>query len=748
MQLRTRIDDSAQDMTVEALANIYTPSYRMMAVVREYVSNAIDAQRDAGCEDPVRLDIKDDDQRLTITVEDQGYGMDRETLERVYVHISLSDKRDSEDAIGGFGIGAKAAHSLGGTLMVTSDTGTQAHRLLATRDTVTGGIVNELTEIESTGSSGTTVVVDSESVHHGPIRQFLTLLSLTSRVRITGDFAPAHQYQDSGVFRTGHLASEVAERLGVDESRLFAVPAGVPGSWLSEFDIVAGVPVPTRLSETRGWRGIYDPSLAELCMDTFRPGVFLAADVSSDYALPRSREALLSATTGEKVAEATTTRISDAELAALSDIAERELGDLLNGDLRIDPDVYDRWTPQDRVILASILSAVDNAGEVAVYRARKAGLPGSYYQQAAGANTDTGRLVKSGIPLPNSAAAVLDRTPRMARPTATKSVPTRVREAVQASTLPESPETLVIDAFDPADRQRAAVAVGLMYLGTPAVVTRPSSRARSAAVFTAHRVGGGVETRTIEEWVSLLESGSILGGSTAEFMERYVHARATAEMGQLRVEASYRILLSKCAGEVYASMPGSLPIYRFESAPSAVARAYRKRIEQTRKTVQQEVAGNSAFLIDREAVFASLAAQMEKYLSKEGIIDAAVSSSDRKLADPYSHTRPDDLFREKGVSRNYTGSVTLLRAGAPIRPELRVSAYSTVWNMRGVVIPISLAVRGGDLSAASAREVLEAVIESSPEPENTGISYSEACQLLDGLRSGDIPLTHAVTLVS
>lgn len=746
MHLRTRIDDSAQDMTVEALANIYTSNYRLMAVVREYVSNAIDAQRDAGCEDPVHLDIQDDTRRMTITVEDRGLGMDRETLERVYVHISLSDKRDSEDSIGGFGIGAKAAHSLGGTLMVTSDTGTQAHRLLATRDTVTGGIVNELTEIESTGSSGTTVVVDSESVHHGPIRQFLTLLSLTSRVRITGDFAPAHQYRDSGVFRTGHLASEVAERLGVDESRLFAVPAGVPGSWLSEFDIAAGVPVPTRLSETRGWRGIYDPSLAELCMDTFRPGVFLAADVSSDYALPRSREALLSATTGEKVAEATTTRISDAELAALSDIAERELGDLLNGDLRIDPDVYDRWTPQDRVILASILSAVDNAGEVAVYRARKADSSSAFARRGSG--TDTGKLVEGGIPLPNSVAAVLDRTPRMARPTATKSVPTRVREAVQASTLPESPETLVIDAFDPADRQRAAVAVGLMYLGTPAVVTRPSSRARSAAVFTAHRVGGGVETRTIEEWVSLLDSGAILGGSTAEFMERNVHTRATAEMGQLRVEASYRILLSKCAGEVYASMPGSLPIYRFESAPSAVARAYRKRIEQTRKTVQQAVTGNPAFLIDGEAVSASLAAQMEKYLSKEGIIDAAVSSSDRKLADPYSHTRPDDLFREKGVSRNYTGSVTLLRAGAPIRPELRVSAYSTVWNMRGVVIPISLAVRGGDLSAASAREVLESVIENAPEPENTGISYSEACQLLDGLRSGDIPLTHAVTLVN
>ena len=746
MQLRTRIDDSAQDMTVEALANIYTPSYRMMAVVREYVSNAIDAQRDAGCEDPVRLDIKDDGQRLAITVEDQGYGMDRETLERVYVHISLSDKRDSEDSIGGFGIGAKAAHSLGGTLMVTSDTGKVAHRLLATRDTVTGGIVNELTEIESTGNSGTTVVVDSESVHHGPIRQFLTLLSLTSRVRITGDFAPAHQYQDSGVFRAGHLASEVAERLGVDESRLFAVPAGVPGSWLSEFDIVSGVPVPTRLSETHGWRGIYDPSLAELCMDTFRPGVFLAADVSSDYALPRSREALLSATTGEKVAEATTTRISDAELASLSDIAERELGDVLQGDLSIDSEEYGRWTPQDRVILASILSAMDNAGEVAVYRARKADSSSAFARRGSG--TDTGKLVEGGIPLPNSAAAVLDRTPRMARPTATKSVPTRVREAVQASTLPESPETLVIDAFDPADRQRAAVAVGLMYLGTPAVVTRPSSRARSAAVFTAHRVGGGVETRTIEEWVSLLDSGAILGGSTAEFMERYVHTRATAEMEQLRVEASYRILLSKCAGEVYASMPGSLPIYRFESAPSAVARAYRKRIEQTRKTVQQAVTGNPAFLIDREAVFASLAAQMEKYLSKEGIIDAAVSSSDRKLADPYAHTRPDDLFREKSMIRNYTGRVTLLRAGAPIRPELRVSTYSTAWNMRGVVIPISLAVRGGDLSAASAREVLEAVIESSPEPENTGISFSEACQLLDGLSSGDIPLTHEVTLVN
>lgn len=740
MQLRTRIDDSAQDMTVEALANIYTSNYRMMAVVREYVSNALDAQRDAGCEAPVRLDIQDDHRRLTITVEDQGAGMDRETLERVYVHISLSGKRDSADSIGGFGIGAKAAHSLGGTLMVTSDTGTVAHRLLSTRDTVTGGIVNELTEIASTGKSGTTVVVDAASVSPGPLALFLTLLSLTSRVSITGEYAPVHQYRDSGVFRTGNLASEVAERLGVSESRLFAVPAGVPDFWLSEFDIVAGVPVPTRYS-TANAHGRHSPSLRDLCSGTFRPGVFLAADVASGYALPRSREALLSATTGELVKDETTTRVSSTDLAALSDIAERELGDLLHSDLGIDSGAYDRWSPQDRVILASILAAMDNAGEVAVYRARK--VEGYYSRRDSG--SDTGILVEGGLPLPRTTAAVLDRTPRMTRPSITVAVPARIREAVRASTLPDSPDTLVIDAVDPDDRQRAAVAVGLLYLGTPAVVTRPAGRSRAAAKFTAHRVGGHAETRTVEEWVSLLDSGAILGGSTAEFTASSVRVKATAVMGDFRVEAAYSSHLVGDSGEVYASLPGSLPLYRFASAPSAVSRAYRQRIDQTRKTVRQAVSRSGMFRIAGEDVAQALSAQLWNCMGKEGLIDAAVLPSSHRLAEPHTHRSLDILVNANASSRVYGSSVALFRGDGHVRPRVYVANAPSGGHMLGVVSSVSHAVRNDGLSAASAREVLEAVLGGSPD--DPGISFSEACRLLDGLVTGDIPLVHEASLV-
>lgn len=742
MQLRTRIDDSAQDMTVEALANIYTPNYRMMAVVREYVSNALDAQRDAGCEDPVRLDIKDDSERLTITVEDQGAGMDRETLERVYVHISLSGKRDSADSIGGFGIGAKAAHSLGGTLMVTSDTGTEAHRLLSTRDTVTGGIVNELTEITSTGKPGTTVVVDAASIQPGPLTVFLTLLSLTSRVSITGTYSPAHQYQDSGVFRTGTLASEVADRLGVAESRLFAVPAGVTGSWLSDFDIAAGVPVPTRYSTDNAYRRHF-PSLHHLCSDTFRPGLFLAADVSSGYALPRSREALLSATTGEPVPESTTTRVADTDLAALSDIAERELGDLLHSDLSIDPDVYDRWTPQDRVILASILSAMNTADDVAVYRARKLDSAGYFARQGSG--TDNGKLVEGGLPLPGTTAAVLDRTPRMARPSATKTVPARIREAVRASTLYDFPDTLIIDAVDPDDRQRAAVAVGLMYLGTPAMITRPAARSRAAAKFTAYRAGGPSETRTVEEWVSLLESGAILGGSTAEFVESSVRVRATAVMGDFRVEAAYSTSLIGGVGAVYAALPGSLPLYRFASAPSAVSRAYRQRIDQTRKTVRQAVSQGVEFRIAGEAAAQALSAQLWTHMGKEGIIDAAVLPSSHRLVEPHTHKSLDKLVHTNVTGRVYASSVSLLRGDSCISPRVTISNTPPGGNMLSMVSSVGHAVRSSGLSATAAREVLEAVLEDSVD--EPGISFSEACRLLDGLATGDIPLVHEATVV-
>ena len=76
--------------------------------VRELVSNAVDANKDNDSSELVKVNIYKEGGQWYFQVKDEGKGMTPEHFENVYMKWFNSDKRNSNDKIGGWGIGSKS----------------------------------------------------------------------------------------------------------------------------------------------------------------------------------------------------------------------------------------------------------------------------------------------------------------------------------------------------------------------------------------------------------------------------------------------------------------------------------------------------------------------------------------------------------------------------------------------------------------------------------------------------------------
>ena len=105
--------DNQTALTIQASAkafkilsrNLYSNS--VAAVCREIISNAVDAHIQAGITTPPRVTLPTASSPSFI-VEDFGVGMSEETIDNVYSSYFASTKNQSNELIGGFGLGSKS----------------------------------------------------------------------------------------------------------------------------------------------------------------------------------------------------------------------------------------------------------------------------------------------------------------------------------------------------------------------------------------------------------------------------------------------------------------------------------------------------------------------------------------------------------------------------------------------------------------------------------------------------------------
>lgn len=107
--MTSRVDPEGARRMMEMLVNLYAD--RRLAVVREYVSNAVDATRVAGSTEAVAITSPTIlEPNLIIT--DRGTGMSVEEVEATFLAFAASTKRDTNDLVGGLGVGAKSAWAI------------------------------------------------------------------------------------------------------------------------------------------------------------------------------------------------------------------------------------------------------------------------------------------------------------------------------------------------------------------------------------------------------------------------------------------------------------------------------------------------------------------------------------------------------------------------------------------------------------------------------------------------------------
>lgn len=113
--MTSRVDPEGARRMMEMLVNLYAD--QRLAVVREYTANGVDAARVSGSNKPVNI-ITPTPMEPSLVITDHGTGMSLDEVERTYLAFAASSKRDSNDQVGGLGVGAKSAWALAESFLV------------------------------------------------------------------------------------------------------------------------------------------------------------------------------------------------------------------------------------------------------------------------------------------------------------------------------------------------------------------------------------------------------------------------------------------------------------------------------------------------------------------------------------------------------------------------------------------------------------------------------------------------------
>jgi len=172
------------------------------SIVREIASNCIDANTESGSTEPIRIKVTKPNSFANqgeISFSDNGIGISPQRIDDIFTLYFASTKRDGNEMIGGFGIGAKSPFAYTDVFrVVTRFEGTEYTYLMEKKGN--DRTCTLLTEGDYEGDSGTTILIpikdgyDYEKFVDAINRQTVLMRPISVELS-TGEFQPANVYE-------------------------------------------------------------------------------------------------------------------------------------------------------------------------------------------------------------------------------------------------------------------------------------------------------------------------------------------------------------------------------------------------------------------------------------------------------------------------------------------------------------------------------------------------------------------------
>lgn len=156
------IDPRAAKHLMNILAGIYSDNIR--AVIREYITNALDSHVEAGQTRPVEVTSPSRLQPY-FEVEDFGVGMSVDDIRNIYALYGASTKRETQDQTGSIGIGAKSALAYGTQFTVNAAKDGEQAVVLVSLDESGNGIMEVLSITKTDRPNGVKITIPVTQDH-------------------------------------------------------------------------------------------------------------------------------------------------------------------------------------------------------------------------------------------------------------------------------------------------------------------------------------------------------------------------------------------------------------------------------------------------------------------------------------------------------------------------------------------------------------------------------------------------------
>lgn len=236
--IRARIDDQHFGHIMNVLSNLYSDP--VMAVVREYSTNALDSHVAAGNDLPILVTLPTSTD-LRFTVQDFGLGLSLDDMRNTYLSYGSSDKRESDDFNGTLGLGSKSGLTyapLGWQVRAVKD----GRRVLAVvaHDSDGVGTMRSLDEADTDEPNGVTITIPVEA---GDLSAFVSAARRLFYVWKPGQVLV--RFGETGTF-------EEPESYVNDPSLIWLDESVAVGRDIQQSMVVMGN-VPYRINKRSGW---------------------------------------------------------------------------------------------------------------------------------------------------------------------------------------------------------------------------------------------------------------------------------------------------------------------------------------------------------------------------------------------------------------------------------------------------------------------------------------------------------------